>query len=118
MSGATLYANNDFIPADQARQQDSASCHQQIKIEQTRGFFRWNELIRSTLIRWSNHPEVLDNEDRIAPSSDILQFAIHLAGRFRDSGAETPVRIVTNGEGGVVFEFENELGGTQASNSR
>ena len=106
MSGATACLIEVFSPT--SGKSESAACLQQIEREQTPEFIRWNELIESTLTRWSNHPELLDNEESIPPSCDLLRIAAYFAGKLRDLGEEAPVRIVTNGEGGVVFEFENE----------
>lgn len=63
----------------------------------------WN-VVLSKLLEWREDPDVLSDEDIVPPSRGILETAYHLALRMRDCRAPGPLRVVPDGEGGVVFE--------------
>lgn len=64
----------------------------------------WQDLIDQTLHRWLRDPSLLDDEGVDAPSGAILRLALDLAEKFRDEGVPPPDKIVTDPNGGIVFE--------------
>lgn len=67
----------------------------------------WDDAI-DCLRLWAKDPAQLDEpEDGIVgPSARILRLAIRLALIYQSEDRPAPLRVVPNGEGGVVFEFE------------
>ena len=65
----------------------------------------WNT-IDGKLIEWGRDPSQLEDEDIIPPSSDAIASASKFACEFRDQGKPAPLRVVPNGDGGIVFRWE------------
>ncbi|MEO1333925.1 MAG: hypothetical protein AAFV32_10450 [Myxococcota bacterium] len=47
-----------------------------------------------------------DEEDFLAPSASLLRTAVELAFWFRSQSFAEPLRVLPDGEGGIVFERE------------
>jgi hypothetical protein len=56
------------------------------------------------LEEWWSAPTSIADDEIVPPSRDIIELAFRLAAYMRDEGAPSPLRIVPDGEGGIVFE--------------
>jgi len=64
----------------------------------------WDQIIDRYLIEWARYPSRLDDEGVIPPSADIIHRACEIAIDMRDQTLAAPLRVVPNGDGGIVFE--------------
>jgi hypothetical protein len=64
----------------------------------------WQRFIDEKLIEWGRDPSLLDDESVIPPSRPSVDTAVWLAMRLRDAGEVPPLRVVPDGDGGIVFE--------------
>ncbi len=64
----------------------------------------WTRIIDYTLVGWGLDPHHLEDDGLEPPNIDIIAFTINLAKALRDGGTSAPLRVVPNGEGGIVFE--------------
>lgn len=71
----------------------------------------WEEVIDHTLIEWGRGDcDIWDDEGFQRPSIATLQLAIKVASSFRDNSIPPPDFVVTDPNGGIVFEFRlNEI---------
>jgi hypothetical protein len=67
----------------------------------------WQTLIEETLKEWQRDPGALDEDDLEPPTLAILPVVIEVAKALRDNSVDPPLRVVPNGEGGVVFEWRD-----------
>jgi len=58
------------------------------------------------LLAWYKDPSQLMDEDISPPTREIIYKAYHLALAMRDNRSPGPLRVVPDGEGGVVFEWQ------------
>lgn len=65
---------------------------------------RWDELVDSYLIEWGRDPSRFDGEEIVPPTEASIGRACEVAGLCRDGAWPPPLRVVPDGEGGVVFE--------------
>jgi hypothetical protein len=63
----------------------------------------WKQVI-DELVEWGRFPERLEDEEIAAPTRAVVSKACHVAVVLRDSGWPPPLRVCTDGEGGIVFE--------------
>jgi hypothetical protein len=75
------------VTSDQQREQD-----------------RWQEFIDRRLIEWGRDSSSLEDEDIVPPSAEVIRLACQLAKFLRDKGSPAPLRVVPDGDGGIVFE--------------
>ncbi len=69
----------------------------------------WQRLIDENLIEWGRHPEQFEDEDGYkAPTADNLVRATEFITFCRDQGAASALRMVPDGEGGIVFDWKNK----------
>lgn len=54
------------------------------------------------------YPAELDEEGLEPPSAEVLPLVEQVALVLRDHGVDPPLRVVPNGEGGVVFEWRDQ----------
>ena len=68
----------------------------------------WQRLIDEKLIEWGRHPEKFEDEDGYkAPTADNLVRATELVLYCRDQGVLPPLRMVPDGEGGIIFDWKS-----------
>lgn len=63
----------------------------------------WQNLI-DQLIKWGMSPAHVDEEEWESPSVDAVNSAYRLVAALRENGRPVPLRVVSNGEGGIIFE--------------
>lgn len=63
----------------------------------------WNSFVNQ-LIGWGTCPHELEDDGIEAPSVQVIQTACELAMAMRDESLVPPDHILTNGNGGIVFE--------------
>ena len=66
----------------------------------------WERMINSFLIPWGQDPSLLDDDEYTPPSRRIIQLAARVTIEFRNAGAPAPLRVVSDGEGGIAFEWQ------------
>ena len=66
----------------------------------------WNTAM-THLLEWYENPSQLTDEDMLPPSREIIFRAYRLALKMRDSRLPGPLRVLPDGEGGVVFERQD-----------
>lgn len=64
---------------------------------------RWEKAL-AQLRKWSADPSQLEDEGVIAPTRETISRAYLAAVTARDNGVPAPLRVVPDGEGGIVFE--------------
>jgi hypothetical protein len=64
----------------------------------------WRRLIDDRLLSWLNDPSQLDDEGIDPPSATIIRLSLDLAEKFRDDGFPAPDCVVSDPNGGIVFE--------------
>lgn len=67
-------------------------------------YIAWQQIIDNQLIEWGRDSFTFDEEDFEDPTKKSIDIAIDQAIRFRDSCQPKPLRVVPDGEGGIVFE--------------
>ena len=65
----------------------------------------WESVIDRQLIEWGRGLDGLECDDIRPPSAVSIRAAIDIARFMRDEAESAPVRVVPNGEGGIVFEW-------------
>jgi len=65
----------------------------------------WQAIIDNWLIEWGRNPQELEDDYVIPPSFAVIKDACKVAKSMRNKGFPVPLRVVPNGEGGVVFEW-------------
>ena len=68
----------------------------------------WDELIYGKLVEWGKNPAMLEDEDFIVPSSNSIRLGCKVARRLKEEGAQAPLRVVPDGEGGISFEWRQK----------
>lgn len=63
----------------------------------------WNKL-EQQLRRWKENPSEIQDDEVTPPDRDLIVTAIGILRLIRDNKGAPPLRIVPNGEGGIVFE--------------
>jgi len=91
------------IPDDDA----SASGSLQASLENRNG---WRNLVDRPLIEWGRNPEAFGSEEEglEPPSIEIIQRAVQIASTLSETGVPSPLRVVMNGEGGIIFEWRDQ----------
>lgn len=69
-----------------------------------RNWDAWQEVIDEKLIEWGRDPGQLAEDDLIPPTRESVQRATRIALAFRDDGDPPPLRVVPDGDGGIVLE--------------
>ena len=64
----------------------------------------WRNVIDQHLIEWGRDTGMLQDDDFVPPSSEIVSLACQVAMACRDEGWSPPTRVVPDGEGGISFE--------------
>jgi hypothetical protein len=64
----------------------------------------WQAVIDYKLVEWGRQPWQLAEDELIPPTPAAVGRAIQIAESFRDRNAPPPLRVVPDGDGGVVFE--------------
>lgn len=64
----------------------------------------WQDLIDNTLIEWGRDPRQLGDEDVDPPTKEIIRLATTLAQTWRDQNLAPPNNVVSDPNGGIVFE--------------
>jgi hypothetical protein len=67
----------------------------------------WQRLIDEKLIEWGRHPEQFEDDGYKAPTADNLVRATGLVVYCRDKGVIPPLRMASDGEGGILFDWKN-----------
>ncbi|HET6883904.1 MAG TPA: hypothetical protein VFI31_27365 [Pirellulales bacterium] len=64
--------------------------------------------IEALLSKWSQKQPLRDEDGVEWPSPALVEVALNLARSLEGQALHPPSRVVPNGEGGVVFEFQRE----------
>lgn len=64
----------------------------------------WQILINQTLLAWLSDPSQLEDEGFDHPTETTLRLAADYAEKFRDDGLPPPDSILSDPNGGIVFE--------------
>lgn len=64
----------------------------------------WQHAIDTCLIEWGRNPSAVQDEGIQPPTANSLSRACELATAMRNAAEPRPLRVVPDGEGGVVFE--------------
>lgn len=64
----------------------------------------WQRMIDEQLVEWGRNPNQFDEEDFVAPDAEVLDRACRIAMHLRDNGWPAFLRVLPDGEGGIVFE--------------
>ena len=64
----------------------------------------WQKVIDYQLVEWGRNPDLLEEDDLIAPTLKAIDRAIKIAVQMRDQRFSPPKRVVPDGDGGVVLE--------------
>jgi hypothetical protein len=67
----------------------------------------WRAVIDERLKAWQQSPEELDEDGLEPPSAEIFPLVEEVALVLKEQGVDPPLRIVPNGEGGVMFEWRH-----------
>lgn len=67
----------------------------------------WQTCIEHRLKAWEQQPSQLEEEGLEPPSAEVFPLVGEVAVVLRDQGVDPPLRVVPNGEGGVVFEWRD-----------
>ena len=73
-----------------------------------RNWDAWQEVIDEKLIEWGRDPDQLAEDDLIPPTRESVQQATRIALAFRNRGLPPPLRVVPDGDGGIVLERWSE----------
>ncbi len=92
-----------FVPTHAADAQMLASAEH----ERERNRDAWQRLIDDYLVEWGRDLTQLAEDDLVAPSRELIDFACDVAIACRDDGSQAPIRVVPDGEGGVSFEWHD-----------
>ncbi len=65
----------------------------------------WEKLIDHPLFDWWQDPAQLEDDGLTAPTQERIEDAVKIACKLRDAGWPPPRRIVSDGDGGIVFEY-------------
>jgi len=67
---------------------------------------RWQEVIDEKLVEWGRNPAHLGEIDLIPPTRAAIRSAVRIARDMCDASPSPapPMRVVPDGDGGVVFE--------------
>ncbi|MCH8252238.1 MAG: hypothetical protein IID36_07275 [Planctomycetes bacterium] len=60
--------------------------------------------IISKLVEWGRNPDLLAEDDLIAPTPEAIERAIKIAEHLEVDGSPPPMRVVPDGDGGIVLE--------------
>jgi hypothetical protein len=74
--------------------------------EESRNRDAWQRAIDHYLVEWGRDPSQLEDDDFVPPSLEIIRLAIDVAKEAQNAvpPAPAPLRVVPDGEGGIVFE--------------
>jgi hypothetical protein len=64
----------------------------------------WQAVYDDTLMEWGLDVSRFVEAGLTPPSAKAISVACQVAKMLRDGGAEAPLRVVPNGDGGLVFE--------------
>lgn len=64
----------------------------------------WDKTLRQ-LKSWMGDQDNLADEDLVPPSDETIEQATKLVKRLRDSSFVSPMAVVPDGEGGIMFEW-------------
>jgi hypothetical protein len=64
----------------------------------------WQTIIDYTLVEWGRNPGRFAEDGLTPPSANAIRVACQVAQHLRDHDKDTPLRVVPNGDGGIVFE--------------
>lgn len=70
------------------------------------GLNAWNAAM-TRLLEWRRDPGQLMDEDVLPPKRGIIDAAYSLALKMRDMRLPGPLRVLPDGEGGIVFERQS-----------
>lgn len=101
MSTETLTTTVPFIPTSSA---DVQTLSDSISIGQETND-RWQQ-ITDLFIVWGNEPELLEEDGITAPTPEAISNACLIVIDLRGQNFPPPMRVVPNGEGGIVFEWQ------------
>lgn len=67
---------------------------------------QWQQVIDEKLVEWGRYPAQLAEPDLIPPTDSAIRSAVRIAMDMRDASPShpPPLRVVPDGDGGVVFE--------------
>ena len=68
----------------------------------------WQEIIDNYLVPWLADPSQLEEDGIPAPAKAVIQSAIDHAYSAQGKGQAAPLRVVCDGEGGIIFENKGE----------
>ncbi|MHB1421927.1 MAG: hypothetical protein ACYC3I_01780 [Gemmataceae bacterium] len=65
---------------------------------------KWQTVIDDTLVEWGRDPSRFAEDGLAPPSAKAIGAACQIALFLRDYDYDAPLRVVPNGDGGIVFE--------------
>ncbi|MBI3834564.1 MAG: hypothetical protein HY287_09585 [Planctomycetes bacterium] len=65
---------------------------------------QWQEVIDRKLVDWGRNPQQLEYEELIPPTRFAIQSAAAIAMLCRDHALAPPMRVVPDGDGGIILE--------------
>ena len=96
-----------FALLTEGRNREGESALATIQPENEKCSNRWQKWINDTLNTWQSNPTQLEDDGLEAPSLEVIHFTQQIATRLRDADWPAPLRIVPNGEGGILFEWRS-----------
>lgn len=91
------------VPTNAADERGLAS----VEHEREQSREAWQRLIDDYLVEWGRDLTRLAEDDLVAPSRELIDYACVVAMACRDDGVPAPIRVVPDGEGGVSFEWHD-----------
>ncbi len=67
---------------------------------------QWDQIVQTTLTAWLNDPNQLQEDDLESPSQHVITRARDVSLAMRDQEVPPPLRIVSDGDGGIAVEWE------------
>lgn len=73
--------------------------------EATKNREGWQRIIDKRLVEWGRNGYAFDEEGLTPPTDDVIYKACELATRYRNDGLPHALRVLPDGDGGIVFEW-------------
>lgn len=67
----------------------------------------WQRVIDGVLAEWGRKQQIRDEDGIEWPAAAVVEAARRLASSLQNQGLCPPTRVVPNGEGGLVFEYQH-----------
>ena len=103
---SAIEANRTLIEDPRRTVRTRAATEAELAIAENREGVRrdWDDIIDRKLVEWGRDPKALEEDELLPPTFESVQTAIQIATVLRDMDATPPMRIVPDGDGGIVLE--------------